>query len=57
MWHYILFVPFFLNFLPSELFFFSLQLWDNDIKEESTAESHHPWRLRVSDNETQKPEV
>lgn len=27
---------------------FHLQLWHNDIKEESATQSHHPWRLRVS---------
>lgn len=26
----------------------SLQLWDNDVKEESPTQSHHPRRLRVS---------
>lgn len=31
-------------------FFFGLySCWDNDVKEESTTQSHHPRRLRVSD--------
>lgn len=32
--------------------FLSLQLWDNDVKEESATQSHHPRRLRVSVDES-----